>query len=247
MSEFINNLKQPGASILQEELAKTYFSTTPPDDNYTQSTENLRIRRHKTLWVKVIAAAFAAVIILPAAVFLMLNRVLIRVEINPASGSAQANKIAGSEIVYLNNNGEINRDIIKDIIFYEHTGVESGWGKGLITLVNESNSARASLGINFASPVDLDKNLVSFYAKGKDGGEKFYIVFKDSNNNLCNSKTVELQPEWQKFVINTENTLDFINPKGISSINFNLNPNENHFLSRPILYLKEICLIRNGG
>jgi len=249
MSEIIDHLKDVSSDRLQEELAKTYFSTTghAKESHYTQSGQvrTGRGARARRVWFLVVAIVLA--LCLFTALFLF-RKIEVSVKINPVQSSSSAAVAGGApENVYFSPSGELNRDLIKTIVFYDNADVESAWGNGSVLLSNEIPSKRATLGIEFNKPVKMSENILRFYARGAAGGEEFRIMLKDANNSICYSHINELQSAWQPFVVDASTAAVFIDTKNIVHIGFEINPLEKNVSDRSKIFLKDICFTKRGG
>lgn len=240
MSEIINNLKQPKLNHLQEELAKTYFSTKPAKENhYTQFQQKTDVKKTNKPLTGIILGLIGLFI---AAIFVF-HRIEIYIKIFPSLAGLTENK-KDIDTTPFSKNGELNRELIKNIMFYENADTKSNWGNEFVVLANEIGSKKAALGINFNKPLDMTEGLLCFYAKGAAGGEKIRICLRDIKNNFCYSKIDELQNSWQQFIIKTEGAKEFIDTENITHVDFELNPEERADLNRSTIYFKDICITK---
>lgn len=243
MSEIIDSLKQSEPNQFQEELAKTYFSSSPSKDNhFTQFQPTSKNKKTQRFFLGILLGLIGLFFV----VLFIFNRIEIDINILP-SFKIPSTENKNTDVIYLNKEGEVNREIIKDIVFYENSDIESKWGKDLILLSNEVGSKMAVLGINFNKPLDMKENLLRFYAKGKVGGEDLRISLRDDKNNFCHSKINQLGNSWQQFVIDIEQAKDFIDPERIIHIDFEVNPAGRQNSYRSSVYFKDITLIKREG
>lgn len=244
MSELIEDLKQSNETAYREELAKTYFSTTPStQDHFTQSAAPAQDKKTRIRLSGIIASLLAMSLIALIFMFIAAKKIEIDVKVVPA----QSNPFENGEVVYLDKNGEPNRDIINDAIFYDDADARSGWGKEYVTLANENGSKKATMSVRFNAPIDMSGESFCFLAKGKNGDEELMISLKDSKNNYCDSAVNTVQNEWTRFIIDAKQAGDFVDIANIAYIGFELNPKEKQFPNRSAVYLKEICIIKKGG
>lgn len=218
MDKGIIDLNQPELNQFQEELAKTYFSPAPSKENHlTKPTSERQKRPH--IFIGIILTLIAALV---AALFI-LNKIEINIKVIPSSGINQLSDRQPPDIIYLSKNGELNTDVVKNIMFYENSDIESNWGKESILLSNEEGTKKAALGIDFTRPLNLKENLLYFYSRGKRGGEDLRICLKDANDNICYSKINELQNSWQQFIMNADQAKDYIDSENITHIDLEVN------------------------
>lgn len=245
MSEIIDNLKHSEPNKFQEELAKTYFfKNTSKENHFTQSQVLPKNKKIKTILLAVIIPLSVLFI---AAALIFTNKLEINVSIYPHTKAVSEENVYDNNAIYLSKDGEYNKDAIKAIMFYDNASGESGWGKDFINLSNETGSKKAVLGIDFAGPQDMAERLLCFNVKGKAGGEKFRICFKDSENNICRSKINQLENSWQPFVIDMEQAENFINIKNVTRIDIELNPGEEQNISRSAIYFRDMRFTKREG
>jgi len=244
MSELFNNLKQSELSELNEELAKTYFSQSPAKKERQNSPKPAIKPAESKRIIRAVVLVSVALFFIALFVF---NRLVINVNVVPLLFSGKAAQGDKASQIPFNVNGEINRDIVKNVMFYGDADLSSGWGKEIVILSNENPGHRAVLGIEFMSPMDCDANEFFFYAKGDTGTEHMRVSFKDSNNNVCHSKVSRLENNWQRFVIDIGKARAFVNPELITHIDVEVNAENEDAVNRSRIYLKEIALIKKGG
>lgn len=240
MNEILDKVKSPESLQYQEELAKTYFSTTAARENRVnkpktstpaQPDQRSKKRRVISLILGIILVSLVAI--------LVFNRVEIIVKVFPALQPNAIYKDKNADTISLSKDGEINRDIIKGVMFYEGAAAESSWKNGMAVLINEVNSKNAVMGIDFNNPVDMIGRLLCFSVKGKSGGEYLRICLKDEKNNLCYSKVDALQNSWQPFMIDINAAGNLVDPRRITRIEFEISPGAKEDLSRSTVYFKD--------
>ena len=243
MSELIDKLKQTEASQFQTELAKTYFAKSPSKTNhFTQSGTNVKSRNLKQILT---ITTLGLLLILIATAFIF-NRFEIIVNIIPAMKSGFGNEYSSGNKTHLSKGGELNRGIIKDIMFYGGADVDSSWENGVFTLSTEAKSEEAILGIDFKNSIDMTEKVFCFYAKGKVGGEGLSVTLRDTERNLCYSRIDALQSSWQKFVIDISRAGDFIDPKNITYIDFKIKSEEQHVQVSSTAYFKDLYITKRS-
>lgn len=238
-------MKQVEIDPFQEELAKTYFAKDIVKEADPKATPPQPIRK-KTGKIKHFFLAAAGMIALIAVLFIF-NKVEIQVKISPTSKLKPPEAAVESKRIYLNKDGDFNRSIISNAIFYENATSESKWENGLVTLANETGSKKAVFGIDFTVSVNMLENSFCFYAKGKGGGEIIRISLKDIRNDICHSKIHKLQNSWQQFLIEIDGPLDNVDLNKITHIDFEINPNEEGILNPLTVYLKDMYIEKRGG
>ena len=152
-----------------------------------------------------------------------------------------------TDIIPFGEGGELNKNLVRNFMFYGDADTESRWGGEFILLSNQDRSKKAGLGIDFAQSVDMGDHKLSFYAKGEAGGEQVRISLRDSQNSYCHSKIYTIENFWQRFVVDVSRVGDHIDSENIAHVDFEINPEEKQILSRSRMYLKGIGLIKEGG
>lgn len=103
--------------------------------------------------------------------------------------------------------GEENSSLVKKIGFYgacvHSRQVQS------IKLINGMQGSWASMGIDLARPLDLRAKQVVLELKGKQGGEKFVLIFRDKfaqdyTPQLVLEPEEEVSPEWRQLRVPLE-------------------------------------------
>ncbi|MDD5449248.1 MAG: hypothetical protein PHO42_01440 [Candidatus Omnitrophica bacterium] len=241
MSKLLSELKQ--LEQFQEELAKTYFSNSPSRDNPPVSASPMS----KIKKINPPSLATIIVILLAAMIvgFFLFNRVAVEIKIIPASAQKTLNETRqAGDVVYLNKDGELNTDLIRNIVFYENAHNDSGLGKESIVLSNEIPSKKAILGIDFNKPLNLKKYLFCFYSKGAESGEQMRVSLRDSRNDVCNSSVNELGDSWKQFIIDAQDAGDLIDPEKVTHVDVEVNPDERPDSERSTIFIKEIFLAK---
>lgn len=244
MSKLANELRQLESNQFQEELAKTYFSNAPSKESHlTQSKPDLKYKNRNYLSLNTIIFGLSAAIIV---LFFIFNRVAIEVKIIPSFATKATNDTttADTDVVYLNKDGELNTDLIRNIVFYENAHNDSGLGKEFIMLSNEIPSKKAILGIDFNKPLNLKKYLFCFYSMGRESGETMRISLRDSSNNICHSGINELGNSWRQFIVDAQDAGDLIDPENIAHVDVEVNPNEKQNVVRSTIFVKGIYLAK---
>lgn len=242
MTGLKDNQNPVRTNTFQEELAKTYFSSyTTKENRDVQSQQTLKNKKRSRVPL-IIALASIGIVIIALFVF---KKIEVAIKVAPTAGSV-AESPGADGLIPLTKDGELNRDVIKNIMFYENANAESKWGKEFILLSNETNSKKAAIGIDFNKPVDLSRYTFYFYTRGKNGGEQLKLLLRDKADRFCRTRVNILQASWQRFAINPENARQFIDPGNVTHIDFEVNPDENKNSYRSTIYLKDICFIKKG-
>jgi hypothetical protein len=245
MADILGNIDKLDAKNFQEELARTYFSTTSSREKNLQKPDNNKIKKGVN-WA-VPGMIIAGLILGFAAILFFINRTELNSKAVPAGYSPLVDKkIQKIDMVYLDKDGSPNTDLIKNVVFYENAGGESAWQKQSVILSNENPTKKAVLGIDFKNPLNLSETLFCFYSKGEMGQEEFRISLRDTENNSCNSIINKSQNAWQQFIVDAVNAKYLVDLKNITHIDLEVNPAEKQNLNRSTVYFKEICLTKKG-
>lgn len=244
MTGLKNNQKPIATNAFQEELAKTYFSSHTAKeerDSPSQQTFNIK-KKNRTPFIILLAMICFFI----AALFVF-KRLEVAVKVAPLDSTRLAENSSAEDLIPMSKDGELNRDIIKNIMFYENANAQSKWGKEFILLSNELSSKKAILGIDFNRPINMGVYTFYFYTKGKLGGEHLKLALRDKKNQFCRTKINVLPNSWQRFSIDAENAREFIDPESVTHIDFEVNPEESGNLSRSTIYIKDVCFIKKEG
>lgn len=237
----MSKLKEAQDFSFQEELAKTYFPSAPSKENYfTQSS--LLSKDNKKSMSLIFPLGIAGIVLVVLVIFFAFNRV--EIKISPAYTSGTDTQANAGDVLYLAKDGELNRDLVENVVFYEDADANSGWKKGVVSLSNDINFKKAAFGMDFKKPVDMSQTLFFFNAKGKSGGEEFRIGLQDAHNNSCYSKINTLQNSWQSFQVDLGQVQGLVDPRSITHVDFTINPGERPNLSRTQAYFKDLYLTK---
>ncbi len=114
---------------------------------------------------------------------------------------ALQDEIRGADIVEIFCDGKLNNRIIKKFEFQGHARPESKIAGELIILKNSRKYEWASLNIDFRCPIDVSDKNIMLSVKGRRGGEKIFLVLRDSRNRSYRSAEIFLTPAWSRKVI----------------------------------------------
>ena len=241
MSKILSDLNQLESSPLQDELAKTYFSSIPSAQE-RQIKKPVQSKKYRLTKKLILTISLSAVSILAVVIFLVLNRISIDIQITPASLSAE--DTYAQDVTYIKKGAELNTDLIKNVIFFENADGRSTWGNRFVILSNEIPSKKAAMGIDFNNPQNLSGNILCFYARGRLGKEELRISLKDNAKGFCRSKINGLRGGWQKFAIDISGVKNLIDAENVTRVDFELNPAEkqNAYISK--VHLRDIYLCK---
>ncbi|MEI8176928.1 MAG: hypothetical protein WCG78_08690, partial [Candidatus Omnitrophota bacterium] len=112
----------------QDELLKTYFSTSPTTATaYTPAeVPQKNERTHQVLLI-----ITASLIVLFLVLIFLLSKY--NIVITPITRQQTTAGDSDDDRILLSKDGEIDRDFIENIIFYEGADKKSGWEKGLVS------------------------------------------------------------------------------------------------------------------
>jgi len=233
----MDEFKEPDTDQLHEELAKTYFSAaTLKEDQLTKLKSSAGEKKIKQFALGSILGIIGLLII----ALLVFHRVQVTVNINPVTRSAPVIQSQTLDRSHLSKGGELNRDVVKDIMFYGDADIKSGFKNEIFVLSCNTNSKAAMMGIDFRNPIDMTENLFRFYAKGTQGQEELRISLRDAERNPCHSKINILQNSWQQFVIDISQVRNLVDSRKITHIDFEIKPKGKQDIARSAVYFKDL-------
>ncbi|NQU73683.1 MAG: hypothetical protein HQ547_03115 [Candidatus Omnitrophica bacterium] len=233
----MDGFKEPDTDQLHEELAKTYFSAASlNEDHLTKPKLPVREKKVKQFALGSILGIIGLLII----ALLMFNKVEVTVNISPTVQSGPVSENQSPDRIYLSRGGELNRDVVKDIMFYGDADIKSGFKNEVFVLSCDANSRAAAMGIDFRDSIDMAENVFYFYAKSTQGQEELRISLRDVERNLCHSKINVLQDSWQRFVIDISQVRNLVDSKRITHIDFEINPKGKQGIARSAVYFKDM-------
>lgn len=233
----MNGFKEPGTDQLHEELAKTYFSAASlKEDHLTKTKLPVREKKIKQFALGGILGIIGLLII----TLLMFNKVEVTVNISPTVQSGPVSENQSPDRIYLSKGGELNRDVVKDIMFYGDADIKSSFKNEIFVLSSDGNSRKAIMGIDFRDSIDMAENVFYFYAKSTPGQEELKISLRDTERNSCHSKINALQNSWQRFMIDIGQVRNLVDSRRIVHIDFEINPKGEQGIARFPVYFKDM-------
>lgn len=145
--------------------------------------------------------------------------------------------------------GRVNRYIIKKIGFYGAALGKSRVIEEGLFLFNDGTTNWASVGLDFAEPMDLSSSSLDFFIKGGHGRESLNLILRDAENNsympqahniIFNKNMAE---DWQFVSIPLNNFDGAYNPKRVNHIGFEFGTQTT--LNEPgvSIYIKNIKIV----
>ena len=107
----------------------------------------------------------------------------------------------------------------------------------------------ANLEIVLKKPIDLNENVISYTARGKNGDEKLSLVLVDVNNRSyrTDSKSYTfLKKSWEKYIFNTKSLGNVIDVSKIAKIKFEFGGLTAGNYPSATLFIKDVSLEEKG-
>lgn len=143
-------------------------------------------------------------------------------------------------------NGQRYSNLVKKIGFYG--GCQHSYQDEAIKLVNAKFFQWSSMGIDFIAPVDLRKKKIVFKIKGKSGGERLKLTFRDNSafnfepQLVLTPKEPTLSSEWQLVDINVDDFYKELDPSQVVHIGLEFGTNTTGNPANATLYVKDIVI-----
>ena len=167
--------------ILHEHIARTYFHQRTRKKKAKTSQKDLRL-------LLMLAASILAVVVFGILAISLADRYYIKY---------LKQKTDSSTIVTILEKGEVNKTIVKRVEFSRYAKAKSKISRDVITLSNPMRYRWTSLSMDFRFPIDFSERKVSLELKGRTGGEKVNIAFKDAHNRSSRFTNISLTPNWK--------------------------------------------------
>lgn len=126
---------------------------------------------------------------------------------------------AVSKTIMLSRGGFVNKNISSPE-FRGYAKEMSKFSKDYILLNNPKKYNWAELSLNFKFPLDLSHRKLSFFVKGKIGGEKITLVLRDSANRTARVSDISLASNWRMESISLGALTDTVDLTKITHLRF---------------------------
>jgi hypothetical protein len=223
----------------QEEIANTYFKTSPATGKKVSKKKPL-----KTPWIIAGFAAFLAV-----AIFISRSNFDIKVRLvngTPfVTKDGSALPVEGAQLFV--RGGEPNKALLDKAFFVGDARISSAMADNQITLVNSRGQGWASFVIEMAQPVDLTKLNIRYVAKGSSGSEKLVPIIVDSQNRsyrINDASLTSLSDSWHTYIIDFKPVKSDIDLTSVAAVKFEFGTETAGNGPADMLFLKDISIVK---
>lgn len=129
-------------------------------------------------------------------------------------------KVSGLAIISLVEKGSINKDVVARSEFLGYAGTERSKSKKFdeIALKNPKKYNWADFSLPLRFPIDLTSRTLNISIKGLMGGERAFLVLRDSGNRSFRIKEFSLSSNWADESIPVNSARKYIDIKNISAV-----------------------------
>lgn len=226
--------------MTQEQLASIYFSATDKQKKQELPAPVIIKVVEKPAFLAVLPWLIASLAFLLAAFSLFsTKRIFVDIKVMddkavsapelPASGKAadvSTDSMWGPAQV-----SEGEKVPLRDTVFEGAGRLKSSADRRGLTLVNSTVAPFAQASLRFASPINLSKSRILFYAKGARGGENLGFALKDKDNVLAFDRGKVfpfpdgLTTEWQRAEIPLDQAVRNFDRHDVTSVRFEYGSN----------------------
>lgn len=223
----------------QEEIANTYFKTSP-----ATGKKVLKKKASKAPWI---IAAFAAFL----AVAIFFSRSNFDIKVRLVNGTPFITKdgsaLSAEGAQFFVRGGEPNKAIIGKAFFAGDARVSSAMADSQITLTNSRGQGWASFVIEMKQPIDLTKLDIRYTAKGSSGAEKLIPIIVDSQNRsyrIGDLSITALSDSWHTYIIDFKPVKGDIDLANVSAVKFELGTETAGNGPAAVIFLKDIAITK---
>lgn len=223
----------------QEEIANTYFKTSPATGRKTSKKKPSKIP-----WVIAGIAALTAV-----AIFVSKSNFDIKVRL--VSGAPFVTKdgsalpLEGAQ--FFVKGGEPDKTAVNRAFFVGDARLSSGMDDNQVALKNSAGQGWASFVIEMKQPVDLTRFDIRYAAKGSSGGERLVPVVTDSQNRsyrISDSSLTALSDSWHTYIVDFKPVRGDVDLTSVAAIKFEFGTETAGNGPAAALFLKDVSIIK---
>lgn len=223
----------------QEEIANTYFKTSPATGK--------KVSKRKASKIPWVIAAFAAFL----AIAIFISRSNFDIKVRLVSGTPFITKdgsmlpVDGAQ--FFVRGGEPNKALIGNALFVGDARASSKMADGEITLANSRGQGWASFVIEMKQPIDLTKLDIRYTAKGSSGAEKLVPIIVDSQNRsyrIGEDSLVSLSDNWHTYIIDFKPVKGDIDLANVSAVKFEFGTETAGNGPAATILLKDILIVK---
>jgi len=223
----------------QEEIANTYFKTSPATGKKVSKK-----KPSKTPWI---IAGLAAIL----AITIFISRSNFDIKVRLVSGTPFITKdgsaLPSDGAQFFVKGGELNKDLIGRAFFVGDARVSSKMADNEITLSNSRGQGWASFVIEMKQPIDLTRFNMRYAAKGSSGSEKMVPVIIDSQTRsykIGDKSLAALSDNWNTYIVDFKPVKGDIDLTNVSAIKFEFGTETAGNDPAAMLFLKDISIIK---
>jgi hypothetical protein len=223
----------------QEEIANTYFKTSP-----TGKKASRKKKASKAPWIVAALAASIAV-----AVFISKSNFDIKVRVVSGTPFITSDGAAASPdgAQFLVRGGEPDRSVAAKAFFVGDGRFASSMSDSQITLSNAKGQGISSFIIELKNPADLTRFSIRYSARGAVGAEKIVPVVTDSQNRsyrISDASITSLSDSWRTYIIDFKPVRADIDLKSVSAIKFEFGTETAGNDQAAVMFVKDISLVK---
>jgi len=222
----------------QEEIANTYFKTSPTGK---------KASKKKASSLPWIVAAFAVCL----AVVIFISKSNFDIKVRVLSGTPFITKDASASAAdgaqFFVKGGEPNTTLIGKTFFVGDARTSSAMGDNEITLSNSKGQGWASFVIEMKEPINLTAFDIRYAAKSSSGAEKLVPIIIDSQNRsyrIEDSSLTALSDGWHTYIIGFKPVRSDIDIANVSAVKFEFGTETAGNSPSAVIFLKDISMIK---
>jgi len=225
---------------IQEELAKTFFSSTTSKVPY-------RHKMAKTPWI---IAGLACIIAL--FIFIFNSKIDIQVRIMgevpslSQSGPESDSVVPSGKGFFLIKNGKPNAYLIRETVFSGDAAKYSRESEDMLVLTSLNEAGWANFSIELKMPVNMANFDISYIAKGQSGDEHLLVVLVDKDNRvyrMARDLSSGLTNEWENHTVNLSPVGNSVDLTRIRTIKFEFGTLTARNCSMATIFLKDAGIV----
>ncbi len=219
----------------QEEIANTYFKTSPATGK--------KISKKKASKAPWVIAGLAACL----AIAIFVSRSNFDIKVRLISGTPFITKDSSVPPVdgaqFFVRGGEPNSSIVSKSFFIGDGRVSSKMADGEITLSNSRGQGWASFVIELQQPIDLTRLDMRYTAKGSGSAEKLIPIIVDSQNRsyrINDPSLTALSDSWHTYIIDFKPVKGDVDLTSVSAVKFEFGTETAGNSPAAVIFLKDI-------
>ncbi len=223
----------------QEEIANTYFKTSPATGKKVSKK-----KPSKAPWAIAGLAAFLAI-----AIFISRSNFDIKVRLVNGTPfiTKDGSALPADGAQFFVRGGELNKALAGKSFFVGDARVSSKMADSEITLANSRGQGWASFVVEMKQPIDLTRLDIRYTAKGSSGAEKLVPIIVDSQNRsyrIGESSLISLSDNWHTYIIDFKPVKGDIDLANVAAVKFEFGTETAGNGPAAIIFLKDIAITK---